>query len=721
MTPPSPRRIEASLKVTGRAIFAAETPAEGLLHAVLIEAPIARGKVDSIDASAARRLRGFVDLITHAETQGLAPLAHTALIRDAIIHFRGQPVALVVGVTRSAAEAAAREVRVAYKSEPAVIGFSQAIDQAYEPAMASRYVAKSKRGDAEHALASAHLVLRNRYETAVNNHHPMEMHAVVCSWEGDRATVHTNTQAVFGTRAAIAQAFATPPEKVRVITRFLGGGFGCKGPLWWPYLLLALVAAKRIGRPVRLELTRAQLFTLAGRRQQTAQDLSVGFDKEGKLAGIVHKVVAQTSTHAEYADSTAAISRFLYACPNVTTSHWLVRTNEPQPVPMRAPGIAPGSFALESAMDEAALQFGIDPVELRVRNFADRDQDAGVPWSSNGLLDCYRIGAERFGWSRRPDAGMGRHGQWRLGSGMATTCYPARRQGCKARVALAADGSLLVQCGTQDMGSGTYTALAQLAAETLGIPIDKVTVELGDTLLPEGPFSGGSQVTSSIAPAVDTATAALRAKLCALAVADAASPLFGLPPDTLDFGEGLIRNRSGNAAEDLTALLARKAPTGLDADGATDAPQDYPRTGMGYGAIFVEVGVDTDLGEIRVRRVTAAFAVGRIVNRLLAESQFVGGLVGGIGMALQERTATDRASGRILGDTLADYLIPVHADMPVFDIALVDEHDPHLPGGIKGIGMIGAGGIQAAIANAIFDATGKRIRHLPIRIEDVIL
>ena len=304
---------------------------------------------------------------------------------------------------------------------------------------------------------------------------------------------------------------------------------------------------------------------------------------------------------------------------------------------------------------------------------------------------------------------------------MATTCYPARRQGCNVRVALAADGSLLVQCGTQDMGSGTYTALGQMAAEMLGIAIDRVTVELGDTLLPEGPFSGGSQVTSSIAPAVEMATAALRTKLCALAVADEASPLFGLPPNTLDFGEGLIRNRSGNAAEDIAALLARKAPTGLAADGVTAAPLDYPRTGMGFGAVFVEVGVDADLGEIRVRRVTAAFAVGRIVNRLLAVSQFIGGLIGGIGMALHERTVTDRASGRIVGDSFADYLIPVHADMPVFDIAIHDEHDPDLPGGIKGIGMLGTGGIQAAIANAIFDATGKRVRHLPIRIEDVIV
>jgi xanthine dehydrogenase YagR molybdenum-binding subunit len=720
MSTPSPRRIEAALKVSGRAVFAAETRTEALLHAVLVEAPIARGKVGAIDASGARRLDGFVDLITPAETKALAPSPHTALIRDPVIHFRGQPIALVVGTTLSAAEAAAREVRVDCEEGTAVTALDQAIEAAYAPLMASRYVAKSERGDAQRALAAAHLVLRNRYATAVNNHHPLEPHAVVCCWDGDRATVHTNTQAVFGTRAAIAHAFATPLENVRVISRFLGGGFGCKGQLWWPWMFWAMLAGKRTRRPVRLELTRAQLFTLVGRRQETVQDLAVGFDQHGNLAGIEHRVVAQTSTHGEFADSTAAISRFLYACPNVTTSHWLVRTNEPQPIPMRAPGIAPGSFALETAIDEAAVRLGMDPIELRVRNFADHDQDAGLPWSSNGLLECYRLAAQRFGWSRRPGAGRGRDGHWRLGSDMATTCYPARRQGCRVRVALAAEGALLVQCGTQDMGSGTYTALAQLAAEAFGIPVDRVTVELGDTLLPEGPFSGGSQVTSSMAPAALMAATALRAKLCALAVADRASPLFGLPADALDLSEGLIRSPRRNAAEDIAALLARAAPAGLEAEGGARQPQDYAMTGMGFGAVFVEVGVDADLGEIRVRRVSAAFAAGRIVNRLLAESQFVGGLIGGIGMALHERTVTDRASGRIIGDTLADYLIPVNADMPVFDIAMLDEHDPYLPGGIKGIGMLGTGGIQAAIANAIFDATGKRVRHLPIRIEDMI-
>ena len=296
--------------------------------------------------------------------------------------------------------------------------------------MASRFPARSKRGDAQAALGTAHLVVRNHYETAVNNHHPMEPHAVVCSWTGDKVTVHTCTQAVFGTRAAIAHAFNMPADNVRVVARFLGGGFGCKGQLWWPWMMLAMLASRRTERPVRLELTRAQLFTLAGRRQETLQDLALGFDRDGLLTAIDHHVTAQTSTHGEFSDSTAAVSRYLYACHNVTTSHRLVRTNEPQPIPMRAPGTAPGTFALESAMDEAAIQLGIDPVELRVRNFADRDQEADVPWTSNRLHECYRVGAERFGWSRRPAAGVG--ARWTIGASAGAwqrRCYPARPPG----------------------------------------------------------------------------------------------------------------------------------------------------------------------------------------------------------------------------------------------------------------------------------------------------
>lgn len=713
-------RYEAALKVTGRAVYPAETPAEGLLHAVLLEAPIACGDVVSVDGARARLAPGFADLVSYPEAEGLRGSSSTALIREPIIHFQGQPYGLVAADTRLAAEAAARAVHAEFRPRPAVTAIDQALDQAFAPALVNRNPTDSRRGDAERALTEAPVVVRQRYATAVNNHHPLEPHGVVCFWEGDRPTVHTCTQAVFFTRAAIAHAFGLPPGDVRVTSRYLGGGFGCKGQLWWPWMMLAMLASRRTGRPVRLELTRAQMFSVVGRRSETLHEVALGLEQDGRLTAIDHHVTAQTSTHTDYADSTAVASRWLYACPNVTTSHRLIRTNEPHPIPMRAPGVAPGTFALESALDEASVEMGIDPIELRVRNFADRDQDADRPWTSKNLLECYRIGAERFGWAGKSPRGSAVDGRWRIGWGMATTCYWAHRQPAAVRVRLEANASLLVQCGTQDMGSGAYTVLGSMAADALGVPMSRVTVELGDTWLPEGPFSGGSHTTASVAPAIAAAMAELRARLAALAVADPASPLADRPLDDVTFEDGFVRSRTGNAAEPLVDLLARRAPDGLEATGSSAPPATHAYSGMGHGAIFVEVGVDPDLGEVRVRRVCGAFAAGRIVNPLLARSQYVGGLIGGIGMALHERTVTDRASGRILGDNLADYLIPVHADMPEFDIAMVHEDDPHLPGGVKGVGMLGTAGVQAAIANAVFDAVGRRVRHLPITIEDII-
>ncbi|HEX7948336.1 MAG TPA: molybdopterin cofactor-binding domain-containing protein, partial [Phenylobacterium sp.] len=605
-------------------------------------------------------------------------------------------------------------------SEPAITAMDQALATAFAPDMVGRVPAASDRGDTAAALAAAHLVVRRRYDTAVNNHHPMEPHSVVCAWRGDRVLVHTGTQAIFATQRIVAHAFQISPEQVRVVSRFMGGGFGCKGPLWWPWMMWAILAAKRTDRPVRLELTRAQLFNLVGRRQETVQDLALGFDADGRLTAIDHQVLAQTATHGDYSDGTARTSRSLYACANVTTSHRLVRTNEPLPIPMRAPGVAPGTFALECAMDEAAEALGIDPIALRVRNYAERDFDVGKPWSSNGLLQCYRAAAERFGWAGRPAPGTATEGRWRVGLGMASSVYPVHRQPCRVRVRIDADASLLVQCGTQDFGQGLYTAIGQLAAEGLGVDMAKVRVELGDTDLPEGPYTGGSMVTASFAPAVADAVATLRARLAERAAADEASPLAGAAADDLTFESGLVRSRTRNAAESLADLMARLAPDGLDAEGSAIMPDTQPFSANGYGAIFAEVGVDPDLGEVRVRRVTAAFAAGRILNTRLAHSQYVGGLIGGLGMALHEQVDTDRATGRIVGDNLADYLIPTHADMPDFDVVMLDEDDPLLPGGIKGIGMLGSAGIQAAIANAVHDAIGRRIRRLPIRIEDVL-
>ncbi|MDQ8730032.1 xanthine dehydrogenase family protein molybdopterin-binding subunit [Bradyrhizobium sp. LHD-71] len=714
-------RYEGILKVTGDARYEGEIVPDGTLHATLIESPVACGELLSLDTSRTAAFPGFAVMVSHADAASLKPSAATALIREKAIHFHGQPVALVAAGTLAEAREAARAIQVATTTRPAVTDIGQAAGSAYTPAMVGRFPAVTRRGDSSKALSEAELVIRNRYTTGVNNHHPMEPHAVVCWWEGSRAVVHTSTQAIFGTRAIIAHAFDIPATDVRVLARFLGGGFGCKGQLWWPWMFWAMLASRKANRPVRLELSRAQMFTLVGRRQQTEQDLTLGF-VAGRLTAIEHDVVAQTSTHAEFSDSTAVYTRLLYACPNVSTRHQLVPTNEPHPIPMRAPGTAPGTFALESAMDEAAELIGIDPLELRMRNFADQDQETGRPWSSNSLLECYRAGAERFGWAHRHARSATKVGRWKIGSGMATTLYPAIRQACRARVSLRVDGSLLVQCGTQDMGSGTYTALGQIAADALGVPMEKVTVELGDTLLPDGPFSGGSQVTASILPAVEVATSKLRATLASIAVADATSPLGGKPPQDLELRDETIRSRTSNAGEPLVDVLARAAPDGLEAEGESPATnhQELAATGMGYGAIFVEIGVDPELGEIRVRRVCGAFAAGRIVNPLLARGQYIGGLVGGIGMALHEETVTDRPTGCIIGKSLTDYLVPVHADMPEFDIIMIEETDPHLPGGVKGIGMLGTAGIQAAIANAVYDAIGKRVRKLPIRIEDCL-
>jgi len=713
-------RVEGAAKVTGAAVYSAETRAEGLLHAALVPSPIARGQMEAIDATAARGCAGFVDIIGWEETKMLHPAPFVALVREKSVHFAGQPVALVVAETPLQARAAASAVRVTYAQEPPVTSVDHPLAEVYAPDMCgARAKAHSLRGDPVGALSAAEIVLRERYETPVNNHHPLEPHAVVCHWEGDRVVVHTSTQAVFGTRAVIAHAFGLPVEDVRVITRYMGGGFGSKGQLWFPYMMLALLSARRAGRPVRLELTRAQMFNLVGRRQETVQDLTIGATRDGRLTAIDHQVLSQTSTHAEYADPVAFVSRVLYACPNVVTQHRLVRTNEPQPIPMRGPGEAPGSFALESALDELAHALDLDPVELRLRNHADHDQDAGRPWSSNSLRDCWKQGGERFGWASRKREGWS-EGRLRIGWGVGASCYLARRQACRSRVHIEADGSLLVQCGTQDMGSGTYTLLAQLGAQVLGVPLCRVTVELGDTALPVGPISAGSQVTQSVWPAVDQAARAVREQLASLAAADPHSPLFGSVADTLVFSDGVVRNPTGNASESLLDLLRRCAPQGLEAEGDAPLSADQSVTGMGFGAVFAEVAVDPDLGQVRVRRICAAYAAGRIVNPLLARSQYVGGVIGGIGMALHERTLTDRASGRILGDTLADYLIPVHADIPEIDIVMVEENDPYLPGGVKGVGMLGSVGTSAAIANAVFHATGQRIRHLPIRIEDVI-
>lgn len=719
----SPPRIEAGLKVVGAARYAAEIPVMERLHAALVAAPIASARIRRIDTQRARALPGVVDIVTHESMARWNEAAFLMLLREPVVHFAGQPVAVVIAESALEARRAAAVVDVDYEILPAITSTTQGHDTAFAPKTAGRTATDSRRGDPERILVQAEVAVDQRYTTPTHNHLALEPQCVTAVWDADGqgVTVHTGSQAIFAHRKAIADGFGLAVDRVRVVSKYLGGGFGSKGGAWLPCLMLGIAAARHVGRPVQLELTRAQMFTHVGRRQETIQDLRLGATRGGRLSAIIHDTIAQTSSFADYADPVATPTRVLYACAHVATSHRLVRINAPQPNPMRAPGEGPGSFALESALDELAQKLDLDPLELRLRNYADRDQHVDLPWSSNGLRDCYRVGARSFGWERRPRAiGAMREGHHVLGWGMASACYPVYRMASEAAVRIERDGTVRVRCGTQDMGSGTYTALAQLAADALGIPAGEVDVELGDTTLPEGPYSGGSMATASFTPAVEAAAGKLRKRLVSQAIADPQSPLHGLASERVVLVDGYIRDAAGNMSERLADLVARLAPDGLEAF-ASATPEAAPRySSFGYGAVFAEVRVDVDLAEVRVTRLTAAYATGRILNKLLARSQFMGGLVGGIGMALHEATIMDEQLGRVVNDNLADYLIPVHADMPAFDIHMLEEDDPHLAGGIKGIGMLGTVGTAAAIANAVFHATGRRIRDLPIRLEQCL-
>jgi xanthine dehydrogenase YagR molybdenum-binding subunit len=718
-------RLEAALKVTGLARYEGDAQDKGLVHAALVTAPIANGRIVQINSARARTLPGVVDILTHEDAPKIPQamlIAHAMspmLLQAPTVHFAGQPVAVVVAKTLELARRAAATVDVTYEELPAITRVEQALDHSFAPETAGHVATDSHRGDPKRGLAESHISIKRRYTTPTNNHHPIERHVVIASWDGDNLTVHATTQAVFSHRRRLADCLSLPVERIRLVSRYLGGGFGGKGSSWFPCLLLGVVVAKHAGLPVKLELTRSQMFTLVGRRQETIQHVELAATREGRLTAIRHDTIAQTSTFGEYADPNGSMARMLYACDSVSTSHRLVRVNAPQPNPMRAPGEGTGSFALESAIDELAYELGIDPLEMRLRNYADHDQDSGLPWSSNTLRECYRVAAEAFGWKDRPrTCGSLRDGRYQLGWGMASTCYPVYRVASEAAIRIGRDARVRVQCGTQDIGTGTETVLAQVAAFKLGIPIHYVTAELGDTHLPAGPASVSAQATASITPAVEKAASTLRRRLIEMAVRDPASPLCGLSADLVTIENGTIKDPSGEVSESLSRLLARSDKDELVSTAHVVPDEQVRYSAYGYGAVFVEVRVDPSLGEVRVTRIAAAYASGRIINPLLARSQLVGGLVFGIGMALHEATIMDERLGRVVNHNLSDYLIPVHADMPRFDVRLVDEYDPYLAGGgVKGVGMIGVVGVAAAIANAVFQATGRRIRDLPIRLE----
>ena len=519
------------------------------------------------------------------------------------------------------------------------------------------------------------------------NHNPIEMHATIAAWDGDRLTLWDKTQWVHNVADEIAAVVGIPAENIRVVSPFVGGAFG-SGLRTWPHVTLAALGARVAGRPVKLMLSRREMYYGVGYRPHTVQRVALGASRDGSLAAIVHDGYQETSTYEEFSEALLDASRFLHSCTNVYTRHRIAPMNVHTPTYMRAPGEASGVFALESALDELAVALSIDPVELRLRNEPERDEFEKLPFSSRSTRECYRVAAERFGWRRRnPELRSMRDGRWLIGWGMATATYPMNYAPASAAARLLPDGTAEVTSAASDMGPGTWTSMTQVAAETLGLPIERVKFILGDTRLPRAPVHGGSMTMASVGSAVQAACRKARENALA---------------------------RGG--ANDLTEAMRRLGQP-VEASADVQPGDETQRFSMhAFGAVFVEVAVDPDLGETRVRRIVGAYGAGRIVNPKTTRSQCIGGMIGGIGMALMEHSAVDARNGRVSNANLAEYAVPVHADTPpVMDVIFVEEHDPHVnPLGVKGVGEIALVGVAPAITNAIFHATGKRIRELPI-------
>jgi xanthine dehydrogenase YagR molybdenum-binding subunit len=725
-------RIDGPAKVTGKAQYAADFDASRLACAMLVQSTIAKGRIAAIRAERARAAPGVLLVMTHENAPRLSPEALKAnppgeralsLLQDANVRYNGEPVAVVVADTFEHARAAALLLEFDYARETPALDFATALPYAYKPDKVVHGEADKSWGDVDAALQSAHARHEAVYSTPMETHNPMEPHATLAEWDGDRLTLHDATQGVIPAHKAVAKKLGLPPENVRVLSPYIGGGFGCKGSAW-SHVVLAAMAARELHRPVRLVVERTQMFGPVGYRPPTRQSLALGADADGRLVAIRHDVTSPTSTFEDWTETSAMLTRMLYACPNVATTHRLVKLNLGTPTFQRAPGESTGSFALESALDELAYKLGVDPVELRMRNDTDTDPGNGKEFSSKKLAECFRDAGARFGWDKRNPAPRSmREGDTLIGWGVATATYPANRMPAKALVRLRGDGSALVQCGTQDIGTGTYTIIAQVAADGLGLVPDRIKVEIGDSRFPDAPVSGGSMTAASVTSAVQAAARTLHERLVGLAIGDEASPLHGLEPDQVEGANGWLRSRANDRQrEPYAAIIARAGGAPIEAtEEAKPAGEDKPYSTHSWGAVFAEVAVDEALGEVRVRRIVASYSVGRVLNAKTANSQLVGGIVWGVGMALTEHTRVDPQSGRVLNANLAQYHVPVNADIGAIDVAFVAENDERFaPTGARGIGEIGITGVPAAIANAIFHATGRRFRDLPITPERVL-
>lgn len=743
-------RIDGSDKVTGEADYTADHNPPGLLYAALVQSTIASGHVRWIDTDSVEVMPGVVAVMTSANVPRVRPAPtfpeggagqNLLPLHDERVRFNGQSVAVVLAQTPEVAAEAAGHVRVDYDISEAVTTMDDGA-RTVSPDEIGGENADATRGDPDDALAAAPVRIDETYTTPREYHCAMEPHATLALWRDDSLTVYEPTQWTEGARDAFASWFGLPREKIRIISPFVGGGFGAKGTVH-PHAALAAMAARLVNRPVKLAMTRPQTFMTVGYRPATRQRVVLGADRDGRLRGAIHDCTNETSVYDAYVEAGADTSASLYDVPALRMTQRVVRVNAVTPTWMRAPGEAVGTYALESAMDELAAALNMDPVALRLRNHADRDPDSGKNWSSKALKACYAEGAKRFGWERRNPAPRSmRDGRTLIGWGMATSCFPAYVSPCEARVRVTADGRAVVESGGIDLGTGTYTILAQIAAETLGMSIERVKVRLGDTALPRATVAGGSRLASSLGPVVQNAAAAVRDELIAMVLADRASPLHGVRANDLRVADGrVVLARDPTRGDAFGDILRRAGRDSIDvqrdsfppgtpeaekakafASGAvTRGPASGSHAIRSFGAQFVEVRIDQDLGTVRIGRMVGSFDCGRVLNAATTRSQLMGGMIMGMGQALLEAGHVDRGTGRVVSANLAEYLMPLNADVPDIDVLLVGEPDPYSNAlGTKPVGELGITGTAAAVANAVFHATGRRVRDLPITIESLL-
>jgi xanthine dehydrogenase YagR molybdenum-binding subunit len=744
---PTPR-IDGAAKVTGAARYGSDEPVANAAYASLVTSAIARGRIAAFQLEDAKAVPGVLDILTYENVgaQAKPPPAMggdgtTTTMQDARIWHDGQIIAVVIAESFEAAREGAYRVKVDYAEAAPSATFDSPGAQ-IEPAMAAgKPKPQPKIGDADAVFASAPVTIDARYSTPTQHHNPLELFTTTCVWEGPKLTIFEPIQSMYGLKAAVAQQLGIDALNVRTISRFVGGAFGSRGAATARTAWIA-IAARRVGRPVKLVPTRADGFTIATYRAETRQRVRLGATRDGKLTSLIHEGWEVTSRPSGYNVSGVDTTARMYACPNVASAVSVVHADRNTPGFMRAPPDTPYMFGLESAMDELAYALRIDPIELRRINDTQTDPIEGRPFSSRSLVACFEQAAARFGWSRRrPEPGSMRDGDWRVGMGCATSCYPSNIGPAAARLSLTGDGRATIGLAAHEIGTGAYTTVGLTVAHALGLNVEDVTVQLGDSDLPPVPVAGGSNNAASTTHVAAKACEEARARMAAAAVGDAASPFHGADPAALTLADRGLHGPDGRS-EPLAMALGRVTNGVLEIH-AENLPEGLPQealaglykgqaamlrgtsrkdvTAYAFGAHLVEVGVHARTCEVRVRRVVSAFAAGSIVNPLTAYSQFMGGAIWGLSSALHEATEIDGKTARYVNDNLADYLIPVNADVPDLEVIIVPEEDDKVnPLGVKGIGEIGIVGMNAAVANAVFHATGKRVRDLPIRIEALL-